>query len=223
MSHDRFIESHYFLHEMLDKYHQPAPFRYSANAFLSALKSVSQMLQMELEPRGLSPWLREHRAAMDEDPILSAFFKGRDIVVHQRALFRSSEIEVGLFRDGTTKAAMQLEVGHDQPSEELLKGAVKQFVGKGKWLDKSHNEIGMQVGVRRKYRDSVVSPHTDVVTAAHLAWARVSDVVSAAHSQLGASYEPIPEDPGAHAVEHVDTLYETDLDPDAARRWGWLD
>jgi hypothetical protein len=223
MSHDRFVEAHYFLHEMLENYHEPQSFRYSANAFLSAAKSVVELLQMELQPRGMSAWLRPRRERLLADPILDAFFKGRNIALHQRTLFNASRVEVGLFRDTTTKLARVMDLDHDQPSEAILKSAIPQFVGNGKWLDKAHSEIGMQIGVRRIYIDPVISADVDVVTAAHQAWSRLSELLSEVHAEFGASFERVAEEAGVHDVARVDLLLESDLDPNLPRRWGWLD
>src|SRR5690242_9597425 len=97
-THDRFNEAHYFLHRMEAEYHDPGPFRYNANAFLSALKSVVEMLRKETERRGQIAWMKERKKVLRSDPVLSSFHRGRDIVLHQRTLFAGSRIEIGLFR-----------------------------------------------------------------------------------------------------------------------------
>lgn len=222
MSHDRFEEAHYFFHEMLEHYHVPVRFRFSANAFLSALKAVAAMLQSELQPRGLSGWLRTQRAVMDEtDPLLRTFHKGRDIVLHQRSLFNESQVEAGLFRNRQLKLAFNFTVPTDAPSEVILRSAVERFTGT--YLDAEHSEVGMEIGVRRWWRDHRLAPDTDVVTAAHVAWARTSELISEAHRQCGYSSDPRPEAPGSHSVANYNLLTESDLDPTAFQRWGWLD
>ncbi|HEY8775922.1 MAG TPA: hypothetical protein VIM33_05505 [Gaiellaceae bacterium] len=80
----------------------------------------------------------------------------------------------------------------------------------------------MKVGVRRWWRDSRLSPELDVLTAAHIAWSRTSQLVSEAHKQCGYIWNPIPEAPGAHDVDNYNLLTESDVDPDAPKRWGWL-
>ena len=221
MAHDRFEEAHYFLHEMLEHYHMPVRFRFSANAFLSALKGVMAMLQTELQPINLSKWLQQERTSIDvSDPLLRAFHKGRDIVLHQRALFNESEVEAGLFRDRRLKLTIGFVVPTDAPTEVLLHSAIEHFTGK--YIDEEHSEIGMEVGVRRWWRDKRLSDELDVVSAAHAAWARTSELVSDAHKQCGYRWDPIPENPGAHDVNLHNLLTESDLDADAPERWGWL-
>jgi len=221
MAHDRFEEAHYFLHAMLDHYHVPVRFRFSANAFLSALKGVTAMLQIELQSRNLAKWLRHERATVDaSDQLLRAFHKGRDIVLHQRTLFNESEVEAGLFRNRKLKLTTGFVVSTDAPTEVILHSAIEHFIGT--YIDEEHSEIGMEVGVRRWWRDKRLSVDLDVVSAAHAAWSRTSALVSEAHKQCGYVWDAIPEDPGAHDIAGYNLLTESDLDPGAPKRWGWL-
>ncbi|MGQ0601714.1 MAG: hypothetical protein ACT4QE_08470 [Anaerolineales bacterium] len=42
---NKFQEAHYFIEQMMTEYHKPEPFRFSLNAFLQALRSVTFFLQ----------------------------------------------------------------------------------------------------------------------------------------------------------------------------------
>lgn len=46
---DRFRESHFWIHQMEGYYHEADQFRWHLNAFLKALKEVSQLLLMDLD------------------------------------------------------------------------------------------------------------------------------------------------------------------------------
>jgi hypothetical protein len=222
MAHDRFEEAHWFLHQMLRHYHYPDLFRYSANAFLSAVKSTVEVLRVELQKAHEGDWFKQRMEQIRQDEVLSAFQVGRNIALHQRSIIAGSRVQAGLFRGYKLKLALEIDVRHDAATEDILKFTQQRQIG---WiLDEEHSAIGEQLGVKRMYFVPELSSVEDVVTASHRAWARLSAVLSDAHARLGSSYRPIPEDdPKAHDVETVALLLESDLDPDAPRRWGWMD
>lgn len=225
LSHDRLEEAHYFLHCMIEKerYHYPEVFRYNTNAFLSALKAVDAMLVKEFERAGRSDWLKPKRAALKDDVVLSRFTEGRNIALHQRAIVEGSHIEAGLFRGYKLKLAHQFEIRRDTPSHVLIT-EVLQPHWIGHLLDEEHMAIGEQLGVRRTYRVRELSEDDDVVAAAWRALARMSVLVSEAHSVFGATwpgYEEQGEQSDAHDAASVNLLLEMDLDPTAIERWGW--
>lgn len=96
---------HWFLHQMIGNYHTPLTFRFSANAFLSALKSVVDLLRLDLERTGENEWRQRRFEEMRSDRVLEAFSRGRNIVLHQRPLVQSSRVEVGLFKYKRQKIA----------------------------------------------------------------------------------------------------------------------
>ena len=225
LAHDRLDEAHYFLHRMTEKatYHRPNFFRYNTNAFLSALKAVDDMLLGEMKRVGQSAWLQKRRDELRTDPVLSRFRKGRNIVIHERAIVEASQIRTGLFRWNILKNAIEQEVRHDWSSDEILERIVKpHFIG---WLlDEEHSEIGMQLGVYRLYLVKELSDTEDAVAASWRALARMSALVSAAHQLLGSewpSYEERGNQAELHDAEAVCLLLESDLDPEAIERWGW--
>jgi hypothetical protein len=64
-THDKTNEAHYFLHEMMDHYHDCDRFRYSLSAFLQAARSVTYLLQTELGSRdGFEAWYEPWREKM---------------------------------------------------------------------------------------------------------------------------------------------------------------
>lgn len=165
MAHDRFEEAHWFLHQMLDKYHHPDLFRYSTNAFLSALKSVLEMLRTELGDAGHKPWMKQKFDEIKKDPVLSRFNEGRNIVIHHRSIVKGSRVQSGLFRNYDLKLAMQADLSHDASSESILRFIQTKMVGF--IIDEDHGAIGEQLGVRRMYYVPELSDEEDVLTASH--------------------------------------------------------
>jgi hypothetical protein len=221
MAHDRFDEAHWFLHQMIEHYHEPALFRYSTNAFLSALKAVVEMLGKELERVGKSTWMTERTKELRDDQLISACLRGRDIVLHQKSLISGSRIEAGLFRGQQLKLAHRLNVRHDATSASILEFLQSRWIGS--ILDEGHSAIGEQLGVRRMYHVAQLSESDDVLSAAHRAWARMSILLSDAHTLCEAGLNPVPEsDVAEHDVLRVNLLLETDVDPEGPVRWGWV-
>jgi hypothetical protein len=223
LSHDRISEAHWFLHQMLEHYHHPDVFRYSANAFLSALKSATVMLRLDLERAGRNEWRQEKFAPLLADPLFAAFSKGRDIVLHQSSLINGSRVELGLFKYYKVKMALQRDLRTDEPSHSLLARVVHQNAERGGFfVPVEHPWIGEQLGVRRMYYEPKLSPDLDVVTASHEAWLKVRRLVGEAHELLGRTFDdPGEEASGAHSVENVANYLETDADPSLVEQWGW--
>ncbi|MFI0487204.1 hypothetical protein [Actinomadura sp. 9N215] len=222
MAHDRFEEAHWFLHQMMDTYHHPAIFRYSTNAFLSALKAVAEMLRTEMKANGHEVWVGQMFERFKADPVLLKFNNSRNIVIHHRSLLHGSRIETGLFRGRKLKLASRIDVDHDADSGDILSFIQSKWLGS--MLDEGHSALNEQLGVRRTYLVSEISENEDVFTASNRAWSRISSVLSEAHSLLSSSFPAISEaDRQAHDVDHINLLLEMDIDPGALERWGWLE
>jgi len=223
MSHDRFNEAHYFLHRMEQTYHEPRPFRYNLNAFVSAHRAVHEMLRVELEAKGEIAWWRDRRREFADDDVLSRFAVGRNIVLHQRAILEGSQVGIGVFRGRTLKLAVMHDLQTDETSAALLLRMVPRILGGAGVLDEEHSAVGEQLGVQRLYFVKDLSQDEDVLRASRRALARTSGAVAEAHNRFGGQHEPTLEDTvldGA-SIESINVLLETDLDPTAPTRWGW--
>lgn len=222
MAHDRFDETHWFLHQMLDRYHYPDLFRYNTNAFLSALKAVVEVMRAELNVAGHQTWMAQKFDEIKKDPVLSRFNEGRNIVIHHRSIVKGSRIESGVFRNYDLKLAMRMKVNHDASSEDILRFFQSRMIGF--ILDEKHSALGEQLGVRRMYYVPELSDNEDALTASHRAWSRVSALLSNAHELLGSRFPSVPEEEReSHDVSTVNLLLEMHIDPDAVVRWGWVD
>ncbi|MFD0904650.1 hypothetical protein [Actinomadura sediminis] len=222
MAHDRFEEAHWFLHQMMDTYHHPAIFRYSTNAFLSALKAVAEMLRTEMKSKGHDVWVGQMFDRFKADPVLLKFNDSRNIVIHHRSLLLGSRVETGLFRGRKLKLASRIDVDHDADSGRILSFIQSEWLGF--MLDEGHSALNEQLGVRRTYLVPEISESEDVFTASNRAWSRVSAVLSEAHGLLGFTFPAISEeDRKAHNVDHINLILEMDVDPSLPERWGWLE
>jgi hypothetical protein len=223
MSHDRFTEAHYFLHRMEENYHDPAIFRYTLNAFISANRAVHEMLRVELESKGEVRWWKDRRREFSEDGVLSRFALGRNITLHQRAIFEGSRVSIGLFRGRRLKMTLVREMHTDETSAQLLQRLMPRLVGEPGFVDEAHTAIGEEVGVQRLYFVRDLSEEEDVLRASRRALARTSRALSEAHNRFGAEHIPASDhdvlDDGL--LESITVLLESDLDPEAHARWGW--
>jgi hypothetical protein len=84
---------------------------------------------------------------------------------------------------------------------------------RGYELFRADTDDGETFGVLRRWVvDELQDDDEDVVTHCHVAWARVGNVLVAAHSDLlNRSWAPIPEEPGAHSVDNVNLLLAATL------------
>lgn len=218
---EKLDEAHYFLHEMLNKYHDPAPFRYSLNAFLQSLRSVTLYLQREgrAEFENFGTWYANQQDAMKADLLLRRFVEGRNIVAHKRQLLASCRIEAGLFRGNVCKLALDVQVDPRNGSVSLLEMA-KTFP----FIDPEHHAIGEQAGVRRTWIFPDLDAESEACNVCHVAWARIHRIVANAHNELMPGRRTtidVPEVSDVHDVNEYNLLLETDLDPSIAKDWGW--
>jgi hypothetical protein len=223
-SEDKFGEAHYFLHRMETEYHTPTKFRYCINAYLAALKVVVSRVRIDMERAGESQWLKANKEAFIQgDEVLGRFFKGRDIVLHQRDIARGSAVQYGLFRFNKMKLVHEIDIPHDTPSATILDRA--KFIYIDHLLDEEHSEIGMQIGVKRTYRFKELSDTDDAYTASCRALARMSRLLGAAHNHLGLKFDVVDdaELDRLNPVERFNLFQETDVDPDLVYQWEWLE
>lgn len=221
-SHDRFNEAHYYLHQIEQHYHNPQTFRYSVNAYIAALRAVHELLAKELERNGEIRWWKDRRKEFVDDDVLSKFARGRNIALHQRPLVRDSQVSIGLFRGRRLKLAMQLNVKTDEPSQSLLERVGPKLVEL--YVGEEHSALGEQIGVQRLYFVRELSDVEDVLRASRRALARTSRASAEAHNRLGADHTPASDDDVVDdsQIESVTVLLESDLDPEAPARWGWV-
>lgn len=224
---DKFEEAHFFLHAMMSTYHVPNEFRWCLNGFLQAVYSVADHVRSELN-RGAAKtqfqdWYRTHSELLDGDPVIERLRKSRNLVVHRAMLTRTSAVTAGWFKNGRVRMALGIgDFDPNVPSPAILEW-VRDPDGPFRHHVLQHrNFIGEEIGVQRSWHiDELCDPGQDVLDACHVAWARMSRYLCAAHEFAGLPFEETDEAPDVHHPAHVDTLLETDLDPSLPERWGW--
>lgn len=214
----------------MDVYHEPEPFRWNLNAFLQALRSVTFMLQSELKQQpGFDKWYQHWQELMQQDDLLKKFNEGRATVVHRGMLQHKSNVEAGIFRGTVMKFAFHFPIDINISSQVILEALIKgdtnvfpTFDMFKDLLDETHPAIGEQLGVRRTWIvEDLGSKDEDVLLLCDHAWARISQIVSAAHNFAGAEFPAIDEQNEKHDIARIKILLETDLDPLLPQKWGW--
>lgn len=221
MTEDRLMECFHHAEQLESEYHDPRTFRFSLNALLASLGSVSVIAQKEIEKKGDIVRWNVVRKPFKEDPWLGAIKGARNITLHQRAIFDGSKVDVGLYRGRRLKLVFRQDVRGDVHSYEILKLWSEGELG-GMFLDPDHSAIGEQYGVWRKYWIKEVSADEDVLTAMRRALIRAHDLVVAAHDIYGVKLRHISDDCLNPAdLAKVSILLESDIDPTLPKKWGW--
>jgi hypothetical protein len=221
MTEDRLLECFHFANQIDVEYHNPRAFRYSLNAFLSALSTVSVMAQKEIESRGnIAEW-NAIRESYKNDPWLKAAKKARNVTLHQKAIFDGSKADMGLYRWRRLKLAITNDIPGDIHSAKLLEIWTNSELGR-MFLDTEHSAIGEQYGVWRKYWIKEVSNDEDVLTSVRRAIIRAHDLVVDAHKIYGVDLEHLSDDClKPEELAEVSVLLESDVDPTLRKKWGW--
>ncbi|MFC8936160.1 hypothetical protein ACFT1A_29145 [Rhodococcus sp. NPDC057135] len=221
LTHDRVFECHFQLHQMIAAYHHPAPFRYSANAFLASSKSVLEMVRLDMEKEGENAWRRERVGQVLADDLFTQFNTARNFVIHRGSLIRSSQVEFGMFSHRRLKLALATELKTDEPSH-LLIDRIANSNSASMFVHPDRPFIGEQLGVRREYHEPLLSTDHDVLTACDMILRQLCTLVDDCHTHLEVPFDDDAHDCcTAHDREEHATLLETDIDPSLAEKWGW--
>ena len=144
---DKFNEVHFFIEQMMLRYHEPEPFRYNLNAFLQALRNVTVLQQQMSKVPNFHSWYEPQQEKMRSDQLLRRFVESRNIVVKSRNLLFKSKASVGLFRYRKLKLAFDVDVSTAFPSHYVL----SDLVPKLGLIDDDHSAIGEEYGVKRQW------------------------------------------------------------------------
>lgn len=222
MAEDRFSEALHAIVRLDKEYHDPRAFRYNLNAFLSSTRSVSHILQFELEKRGDVQWWKERKLPFSDDPVLRRIASGRNTTLHQKAIFDGSRVLIGLYRGRRHKLSVGGNVPHDVPSATLLKWW-QDSEGAKLFLDADRSDMGEQYGVWRRYFIKELSATEDALVVCWRAIARTNALIAAAHELVGTKVWVMPEQDliRSDVLAKVSVLLESDVDPSLITKWGW--
>ncbi len=220
-AHDKTNEAHYFLHEMMEHYHDCDRFRYSLSAFLQAARSVTLLLQAELTARdGFEAWYHPWREKMKQNKTLTILNSERVRVVHKETLIPASTMFFGRFEYGRWKSGLDgLPL---DPMEDSTRALVRyraldeKGIGKFHYLEPQRSCNCVEYGLTRKWSLDVLEGKelTDFCTEA---FAAIVEVVGAAHAWCGAEFEQevtCNQDSGKYR-----TLRESMIFPEVERAW----
>jgi hypothetical protein len=212
---DKGAEAHYFLERMMVSYHDPDPFRWSLNAFVQALRSITFYIQKLLKHRdSFDAWYDAEQATMRADPLLRKFVLGRNTVVKQRNLYVESAATIGVYRYRKPRMGLKVNVPVYVSSRDLLKRAELLNL-----LDAKRTAEGEEYGIEREWHVPELG-EGNVLDRCDEAWILVTDVLERAHDFIGLS-SPGPK-LHRHQSSAVNLLTETDVHPGLAVHW-WGD
>lgn len=214
---DKFQEAHYFLEGMMRHYHEPEPFRWNLNAFLQALRSVTFIIQKTLaRVDGFQTFWAAQQQEMRADDLLRRLLEGRNIVVKQRNLFIHSKAVLGVFNDRRLRVGMSFDVPAHVPSAYLL----EQHASKLDLIRESRDALWEEYGVERQWYAPELG-EDEILVLCDDAWLRISRARLAAHQFMSWSCAV----PGGHhhSPAKCNLLTETDVNPELAREWGWIE
>jgi hypothetical protein len=214
-THDKLMEAHFFIHEMLDSYHDPNPFRYKLSAFLHAAKSTLSMLRMEIQNRhDAKAWLNSQNTLLTNSAI-TTLQELRDSVVHLQALVPNSTATIGAFKYERLKMGfVGVPISPMEPSLSVLMYMRNRASHFG--ITAQRMFIGEDLGIERTWK----LPETgddELVSFCIEAWEKISKVVENAHTWLGAQFETAAE--CKHSVEELRTMREYMVFPEITKVW----
>lgn len=219
---DRFEEALHFMQRLESEYHDPRLFRFNLNAFLASIRSAVELLHKEMEQRGSNPEWLPVKAEFRDDADISRIAKGRNVTLHQKAIYDGSRVLVGLFRGRSHKLSVGGDVGHDKTGHQILELWQESKLA-GMFLDEDRSDVGEQYGVWRQYFIKELHETDEALVACWKAIIRTWDLLAAAHAVCGATpYEvPAKELLATETILRVTVLLETDVDPSLISKWGW--
>jgi hypothetical protein len=116
---DRWVESHWYIHQMEDNYHTPDLFRYCVNSFIRSIREVPQLLSMELQNHAnYKTTFKQIIYSINQDGLLSLLHKKRDFIVHRGMLELSSEGMVGTTEGRGVKIGIPFRVHPNEASTD---------------------------------------------------------------------------------------------------------
>jgi hypothetical protein len=121
-THTRLDQAHTLWHEALDAYQEPELFATKLNALLTALRSVTFVLQKELaHTEGFEEWWKEWRARMKAIPLMRWSLQARNKIEKQGDLDSASVAAVRITGDFTDGQEILVDVDPDAPPAEIAR------------------------------------------------------------------------------------------------------
>jgi hypothetical protein len=108
---DKFGEAAYFLDQMRRLQDAGEPFKYSLNAFISAARSITYIMQTEYAERpGFTEWWTKKQTELRADPDMDMFNEKRVITIHKSSLRVRAEHKVEMTAIVRPRASLEITV-----------------------------------------------------------------------------------------------------------------
>ena len=116
---DRWVESHWHIHQIEGNYHEPDALRYSLNSFIRSAKEIPQILQMELQNHpDYRSVIKPHIERLKLDPLFTLLSKTRDFIVHRGRLDILSQGVIGTTEGRGWKISLSFPVASHESSDQ---------------------------------------------------------------------------------------------------------
>lgn len=118
---DRFMEAHFWIHQLEDTYHYADKFRWCLNAYLKSIKEIPLLLSVKLQNTpGFTTWYKPHREQLLGDKLLNFLSEKRDFVVHRGMFVPNSHGEIGITEGRNFKLGIKYEVSSLEDSDTAM-------------------------------------------------------------------------------------------------------
>lgn len=204
-THERLREAHYFLHGVLDTYHEPDDMRCNLNAFVQAIRNITFILQAEAGDKPtLKSWYEGRRKQLADDPVLAFFKDARNYVVKQGNLNPASKVRVRARVD-----SLEISGPEEDYPPNLASAQIMAFA-----RHKAPPEL-TDIGVQRLWRLAEY-PEKELGRLCAGVWENLNALVAEAHCVLGFGLEA--EARCASHFAEITTRWESDLTLEG-RQW----
>jgi hypothetical protein len=210
-AHDRFSESHYFLHQMQRVYHEPDAFRYSLHAFVQAIESSLELLSIETQNDARFSEYRNRFDAFNNRKEMQKFKQVRNAAVHRESLVPDSHVSVGWFKYGRPKLCLKMQINPLIPSLEIL----GRFRNSRSLVNLRRMWESEEVGVLREWRLQSVADE-ELLSVCSARFLEVAGIMREAHECAGGRFAE-----GDCGVTNGDfrTLLESYYFPEVQKAW----
>lgn len=187
---DRWHESHWYLHQVENNYHDADTLRYSMNAFIRSTREIPDMITMALQnQKGFPAWHRPIKKSLEkDDELFKKIIKHRNFIVHKSILVPNSKAHIAAIRGFTVKMAFQFYVDpfeHSDVAIERFCASVSDNPVLFQML--MPDEVQLLAVIREWHLDEIDS---EIIVAFRNAWIRVGMYLSDVMEFLGGERFP---------------------------------
>jgi hypothetical protein len=218
-THDKLQEAHYFVHQMVDHYHEPDQFRFSLSAFLQASRSVTFFLQTEAASSpGMKSWYQATQASLAADADLKALNSLRVQTVHKTALAVNSRARIGMYKHGSCRLALPMIPM--KPDTDGFTGLItaRMLLDDFNLVNPQRVWIGEEIGIDREWILEEL-PGREITKVCIDSLEQLRRIVWDAHEAHSGIHHPFPEEGCRHSEGGYTVIRESQMFPEIVRAW----